>query len=182
MGILPAAAFRLRNAHVLQQGDGFLPGLGSFQVLMEAQGLLNLCADGLEGVQAGHRVLQNHSDFAPADGQPFFLRGKAGQVFSVVPDAAVIHPAVDVVEAHKGLGQHALTGAAFPHDGQGFPLVQLQGNVPDGVQHLAAQVKLDIQMLHPKNGMLILFLHEHFLPAYRWFLGSAASAKALPIM
>ena len=84
---------------------------------------LDLVSDGLQGVQAGHGVLEYHGDFLAPDGEPFFFGGIFRKVLAVVQDAAAVDPAVLIHEAHEGFGQHRFAAAAFAYDGQGFALV-----------------------------------------------------------
>ena len=47
--------------------DGLLLGLGLGEVLVDADGLADLVADGEDGVEARHRVLEDHGDVVAPD-------------------------------------------------------------------------------------------------------------------
>ena len=64
-----------------------VPGLGFGFFLMEPNGLDNLLAHGIDGVQAGHRLLENHRDAVSANGaHPVF--GEFEEVAFVEDDFA----------------------------------------------------------------------------------------------
>ena len=152
MGILLIAALGVGNSHVGQQFEGalFCFGGGNFLVV-EGKSLLDLLADGLQGVEGGHGVLEDHGDALAADGDPFLFLLELGEIHPAVFDGAVVDPAVVVQKTHKGLGEHRLAGAGLAHDGEAFALVQIQADAADGVEHLAPQAELDVQVFDGQN-------------------------------
>ena len=65
--ILVIAAFRIRNADLAHNLQGALLGGVLIQFQVKHDGFLNLVADGQHRVQRGHRLLEDHTDFAAAD-------------------------------------------------------------------------------------------------------------------
>ena len=157
MGILPGALFRGGNAHIREDFQHAPPRFLPPQGLMQAQRLLNLAADGLQGVQAGHGILQHHGDFLAPDFQPFRLGAEFRQILAVIKNAAAVDPAVGVQQAHKCFCQHRFARAGFPHDGQRFALIQIQRYIPDGMQRFPAQGKFHVQIANRENSLS--FLH-----------------------
>ena len=196
MRILIIAALRIGDTHQLQHVDGLALGLAAAHALMQLDGLLNLHADLLQRVQAGHGILRHHGDLAAADGAPFLLGSKLGQILAVIQDGAAGDRAVFIQHAHKALGKHGLARAGLAHDGQRFAVIQFQGALADGVQLFAAQGELHLQILGSQNrlgaqdllGALLKIdavffndLFAHLVPSpYTWLRGSHASENALP--
>ena len=147
MRVLAVPALRVVDAHVGESRQHRPPGGVPLQALVEDHRLLDLSADGLEGVEGGHGVLEDHGDLPAPDGEPLLFRGVSGQVLSAVEDVPPGDIAVLVQQAHEGLGEHALARAGLPHDGQGFPPVHVQGHAADGVEGAAPEVKLHVQVL-----------------------------------
>ncbi len=55
------------DADTVERFDGQLAGLGGAEVLVELDGFDDLIADGKDGVEAGHGLLEDHGDFVAAD-------------------------------------------------------------------------------------------------------------------
>ena len=129
---------------------------------MELKGFFDLPAYGLQGVEGGHRVLHHHGDFLAAYGLPLFFglvfRQVDGmfRIHAVIPDLAGVHPAVLVQKADEILGEDGFAGAGFADDGQGFALVQVQGDAPDRVEHFAAEAELYMQILYGKDDISVV--------------------------
>ena len=83
-----------------------------------------------------------------------------GQLLIVEDDAAVIDKAIGIQHPGKGLGKHAFTGAGLAYDGDGFILINIQGDSPDGCQHPAAHPELDPEVIDGQQN-LFLFCHIH---------------------
>ena len=193
--ILFVAALRIGNAHRFQDAVDLFPGFPALEALVQFHALLDLKADGFQGVQAGHRVLRDHGDLLAAYLQPVFLF-VFGQVLSLIHDGAVGDFAVLVQHADEALGEHALAAAGFAHDGQGLAFIQIQRSPADGRQHLAAQGEGHFHVPCGKdrflcqdlfgafaeiNGIQLVDSFIHFRALlYTWFRGSHASENALP--
>ncbi len=55
------------DADAAERFDGQLAGLGGAEVLVELDGFDDLIADGEDGVEAGHGLLEDHGDFVAAN-------------------------------------------------------------------------------------------------------------------
>ena len=178
VGVLLVAALRVVDAHVGEDLQHRLFGGWALQPLVELHGLLDLCPDGLQGVEGGHGVLEDHGDLPAPDLQPVLVVPVPGQVLAVIQDGAAVDEAVCVQQAHEGLDEHGLPRAGLPHDGQALPLVHVQGHAPDGVEGLPPEGELHVQVPDGEDDVVF----HRFPPYLTWLFGSAASAKALPMM
>ena len=175
MGVLVGPALGVGDAHLGQHFHRQTLGLGPLDALVELDALLNLLPDLLQGVQAGHGVLHHHGDLLAPDGHPFLLGLVLGNVRPVVENGPAGDAAVGVQHAQEGLGEHALAGPGFAHDGDRLALVDVQGAFADSLEHLAPEGKFDFNVLGGQKQLLF-----HTAPPYTWFRGSAASENALP--
>ena len=148
--ILLIAALRVGDADLAQHLDGSLLGGFAFQALVMLDALLDLLADLLQRVQAGHRVLHDHGDLFTADAKPV-LFGELGHIAAFVQDGAAGDGTVGIQHTHKGLGEHGLAGAGLADDGEGLAFIQVQRALADGVQFAAAQAKSDLHVFGRDN-------------------------------
>ena len=147
MGVLVGPALRVDDAHLVHHLNGHLFRLLALDALVEVDALLDLLANLFQGVEAGHGVLHDHGDLLAPDAQPLLLRLVLGDIHALVHDGAAGDAAVGVQHAQEGLGEHALAGDGLAHDGQGLPLVQVQGAAADGLQHFPPQGELNLNVL-----------------------------------
>ena len=156
MRILLVAALRVGDADLGQHLDGGLLGLRALQALMVLDALLDLLADFLQRVQAGHRVLHDHGDLLAAHAQPVLL-GELGHVAAFVHDGAAGDLTVDIQHTHEGLGEYGLARAGLAHDGQRLAVIKVQRALADRVQLLAAQAKGDLHVFGRDDRLSIHF-------------------------
>ncbi|MNT19318.1 hypothetical protein D3C72_1545740 [compost metagenome] len=71
----------------IEQGNGVVAGLACAHALVQAQGLADLVANGLHGVQCRHRLLKDHADAVAAHRAPPAV-GLANQAVAVKQCAA----------------------------------------------------------------------------------------------
>src|SRR5208283_6170460 len=62
MRIVVDAMLGVGNPDHPERLDGAIASLGAIGVLMKADGLANLAADSEDGIQRGHRLLEDHRD------------------------------------------------------------------------------------------------------------------------
>jgi hypothetical protein len=118
--ILPQSAFGIVDLHRLERPQDLGLDLIFGELPVQANRLGDLRADRKDRVQAGGRLLEDHGDFAPANGGQL-ARGQLEQVAAVEANGSRFDPC-------GGLGhqlQHAqggdgLAAAAFTDDRQGF--------------------------------------------------------------
>ncbi len=89
---------RLVHPDLGEQLDRAQPCLALAESLVDAQGLGDLLAHGVHGVQRRHRVLVDHADIATPHVAPSRARGRGEQVAAVEQDLALELGAVG--EAH----------------------------------------------------------------------------------
>jgi hypothetical protein len=66
MRIGAVAQLWTRDADFPEKPEDFVPGRGSIETLMAADGLADLLAGSEERIEKGHRVLEDHGDAAAA--------------------------------------------------------------------------------------------------------------------
>jgi hypothetical protein len=85
----------------------FLAGSRLRDAAMDANRFDDLVADPVEGMQAGHRVLEDHRDLGTHELLHVLLR-HADQLLAVEPDLTRYLRRLPVDQAHDRLGGHAL--------------------------------------------------------------------------
>ena len=103
--------------------DGLFSCVRAVAIMMRSERFRDLVADGVDGVEVGEGVLEDHGDFFAVD-----LAARFGphlqKIVALIEDAAsgdIAGRAVDQVH-DRGSG-HALAGPAFPQDGEGLAAV-----------------------------------------------------------
>ena len=103
-----------------------------------------------------------------------------GKVAAFVHDRTAVDPAVALEQSHKTLCENCFAAAGFANDSQALAFIQIHGDAANRGEFVSAQTKLDDFVPDGKNCLGVCVVHKR-APFYTWFLGSAASAKALPI-
>ena len=142
------------NALIEAVINGSLFGFLALQTLVMLNALLDLLADLLQRVQAGHRILHDHGDLLAADTQPILL-SELGHIAAFKHDGAAGDLTVGIQHNHKGLGEYGLARAGLAHDGKGLAFVQVQRALADGVQLAAAQAESDLHVFGRDNRLSI---------------------------
>ena len=145
--ILLEALLRLVHAHELEHLHGAGVGLLMVAVGVQQNGLAQLVADGVGGVEGGHRVLEDDGDALAAE-LAHLLFGKLHDVLTVKEDFAALDAAGLHQNAHDGIGRHALAAAGLAHDAQHPALVQAEGNPVDGADLAGVHVKRSTQVFY----------------------------------
>ena len=113
MGILIQPAARLGDAHAAQGLLGNLDRFAARHLLMQQDRFEDLLADGVDGIERGHRLLKDHGDLIAAN----LLHLPVGQIEqcpAVKHDlAALIAAGRDGDELEDGQGRDRLAAAAF---------------------------------------------------------------------
>src|SRR3990170_258941 len=92
VGVIVDAGAGLRDANHLQQLDGALGGGGAVHLEVQLQRLRELAADGEDGVQGGHRLLEDHGDLVAAY-VPDLVLVHLEEVLAIEVDGAADDPA-----------------------------------------------------------------------------------------
>jgi hypothetical protein len=115
-----------------QHFGGNIPGLGFFFFLMQPDCLDNLLADGINGIQAGHRLLENHRDTVPANGA-YSLVGQFKEISAVEIYLAGNDFAGRVsYKTHNGQRGNAFATAAFTDEGKRLALFYRKADILNG--------------------------------------------------
>ena len=67
-------------------------------------------------------------------------------------------PVIDTTSTTgEGLGEHGFSGAAFPHDGEGLALIQIQRHAPDSGQVVVPDPEFHFDVLSGQDDVAFLF-------------------------
>ncbi len=139
------AALGIRDLHQLEQFDRPLVGGAGRHRLMAAEHLGDLEADRVDGIERGHRLLEDHRDLAPAD-RPHHALIDAGQLDPVELDRA---PDVRVLrqQAHQRERRRRLARARLADDRQHFARAEVERGVDDCRVPDAVDPEVDVEVL-----------------------------------
>ena len=153
VGILVEAALGLGDADQLQHLHGPVVGLAAADALVQPQRLAELPADGQHGIEARHRLLEDHGDVVAAHA----AASRVGELQQV--DAAEADGARDLAgrlgdQAQDGVGGHRLAAARFTHHRQRLALLDVEGDAVDRPVHpvRGAEVRLQVLDLEQRHG------------------------------
>ena len=139
---------------VRRQLDRPSPRGGAVEAEMQAHGLHDLIAHGVDRTERAHRLLKDQSDLAPAD-SPHLVAARI-ELREIVGAAVVAGPAKMDRSAHDPTGalddsqdrarRHALAAAALPDDAQRLPGVHVEARAVDGLDHALVREKVGPQI------------------------------------
>src|SRR5215217_3071841 len=155
MRILVGATGGLGDADEFEHLDGALMGLLLAELFVLDHHFGDLGADGVNRVEAGHRLLEDHADIVAANGAHLLLR-KGHEILAAQADPAA-RDAADLLgqEAHDGEAGHRLAGAGLADDGEGFSRLYHEADAIDGAHILA--------LTDDEGGLLVLDLEQGWL-------------------
>ena len=187
MGVAVDALLRIGDAQLAEHLQHLFPGLGLGHALVVLQQALgHLVAHFIDGVQAGHGVLEHHGHLGAAEGahlgavglfdlfQPVFRDLAVPQ--SVVLDLIRLDGGVTSQETHDGIHGHALAAAGLAYHGQGGAPLELERDVLHDPDFFPVGNEGGIQIFYVQNN--ILTIHTG-LPPY-CCLASSTSRKPSP--
>ena len=141
VGVGMDALFGIGDADLGEGVDGAGECGFSAELLVEFERLGELVADAHEGVERGHRILEDHRDALAADFQEFLLGSfeeiGAGEHGGAALDAAGWHGD----EAKQGIAGDRFAGAGLADDPEGLALVHGEGHVLHGMDGAVAGVE-----------------------------------------
>ena len=146
VGVLLESRLRVGNLHALQKLQRRPARLGLAHAAMDAQRLGDLILHRVEGIQAGHGILEDHADLVAAH---LAELAHAHLRHLALIEADGIGGDVRVVgkQAHDGHHGHALARAGLAHDAQRLARVQVEGNIAHGLHAAHANVEVGGQVL-----------------------------------
>src|SRR5438094_1138847 len=150
----------LREADPFHRCDGLLHRLVSIHVVMDDERFRHLGAGTHRRVEGVQGALEDHRDAFPPDLFPEILVAEGHNVLAVEPDLALV--ALDVLrqETKDRVRGRGLSASALADDGDRLALLQLKGNIVDGVDRAAAgSIPIDeipyVQDCHGRNPLLL---------------------------
>ena len=123
-----------------------------------AQGFGDLPADGVAGVQRGHRLLEDHGDVAADEFSPR-AGGEFQQVGAVEAEGVGGDFSGEGDEAHDGEHRHAFAGAGFADDGEKVAFRDGHVDAVDGAEAAAGGGEFDGEVADFEEG------HPHLSPS-----------------
>ena len=119
MGIFPHPLSWFGDAYETKHFSGFCPGGLAFDILMQLDGFDNLFANGINRVEAGHGLLENHGDVVAADFSHLTF-GKFQQVLTIKDYLTADNPAGGVRnQTQNRQARDTLAAAAFADNREG---------------------------------------------------------------
>ncbi|MNF98852.1 hypothetical protein D3C84_817270 [compost metagenome] len=151
------ALVRLGDADHLQQFQGAFGRHLAAQALVDAQHLVDLLFDRVQRIERGHRLLEDHCNPVATDvADGFFLQVQ--QVLPGILDGAGGMAGERVgQQAQDRMRGHRFTGTALADQGQGFAAPDVEADAFDGPLTTIADDKLDGQVAHFDQIVLIHF-------------------------
>jgi len=154
------------DANAIEYLDRRVRGRLALHSLMELEHFLDLLAHRAEGIERGHRILEDHGYLFPAYAHPVPGGLVFREIFALELYRTRFHPAVLVEHAQEALGKHRFARAGFPDDGERLAFVQVKARSPDRRQDPAAQVELYDQV--PDGKYRFIHIHRELLKRDSW--------------
>ena len=147
------------DAHQLQHLHGPLGGVGLGDFLVVGpQGLDELVAHGVNGIEAGHWVLENHGHLAAPEGGHLLL-AEGQDIPALEGDGTADDLAGGLEQAHDGVSLLALAGAGLAHNAHDLVVIQVIADAADGLDLTCGGKEGDPQILDFQQlaGLFVLF-------------------------
>ena len=150
MGVHPHGPLRIRQARHFQGLQG--PGLDLLAAVLPVQEehFTDLGPDPLQGIEAGHGLLEDHGHVAAVDLAA--LRGRDGpEVLAVEHHTALGHLDVVFEQVLQSQGRHALAAAGLSHDPDDLSLSHVEADAVDDLVLAAVLIQRHRHMLDFQN-------------------------------
>ncbi len=181
-------ALTVGNADGLEHLDGALFDvlLGLALALVQGDDLVDLRADAEDGVQAGHRLLEDHRDdscrAAPASSRLGSWRCRTPCRRQVQADLALDDLALRALQQlHQGQAGNGLTAAGLAHDADRLADGHLEGDAVNAFDHAGIGEEVGVQVIELDRVFLIVHLdrvlalrHVAALAFFLVLIGNAA--------
>ena len=154
--IVAHAGLRARDADLAQKVDRARERFLLGNLLVRANGLDDLVADAVHGVERRHGLLEDHGHVVAAH-LAVFLLGERRQVLAVELHRAAGDVAGFGQKAHNRQARDRLARAGFAHDGEDLPFVDRERHVVDGADDAALDGELSAEVLHFKQHVTTSF-------------------------
>jgi len=151
--VLTSALLGSWDPNAVEHLDGLLHPLLLGDLLVCADGLRDLHAHPVEGVEGGHRVLEDHADLGASDLLDLVV-GHPEEVLALEQDLALDDRRPRAREPHDRQETHALAGAGLPHHAEGLPRFDRERDAVDGLNHpvFRWEAYFEVLDLEERNG------------------------------
>ena len=153
--VVARAVLRAGDANQAQHLDGAGPRLVLLHVGVGLDGLHDLVAHAVDGVERRHGLLEDHRDLVAAHVLHLAL-GKPQQVLTVKGDRAGCDVARLLQQPHDGKRRHGLARTRLAHDGEYLALLDGEGHAVHCPHHALARGELGHEVPYLE--------HRHRLP------------------
>jgi hypothetical protein len=137
---------RLGDADERQRLDRLRPGRTTGCAPMRDDGFGDLVADRKDGIEAGHRLLEDHRDLVAADGV-HLLAGQCEQVAAPIENSPAGDPSGRARhQSHDGEAGDGLARAGFSHHGERLALVEVEADAVDGSRNTFVALEIHAEV------------------------------------
>ena len=147
VGILTQNSFGVGDLNRSQHFQCLLLCFLLLHVLVDHEGLGKLTLDGEDGVQAGHRLLEDDGDLV-ATNLVHLLLGQLGQVAVFENDLALGDIAVAVQQLQDTHCGYGLTGAGLTDDADSLAGLQHIGNIVNSLNNTFSGLKIGMKVFY----------------------------------
>ncbi len=152
VGMLADALGRVGDPHQVQHLDGLPHRLFLVQLLVKDDGFRDLVADRMDGVQRGHRLLEDHGDPVAPDVVDL-AAALLPEVRSLEQDLSRLYLPRRIDELHDRQGRDALPAAGFPHHPEGLVPADEEIDAIHGLDRAGLGVKVRLQSPDLEQGL-----------------------------
>ena len=146
-------ALHISEAHEVEQLKDPLAGRRGGHRPVEEKRLANLLLHGVQGIERGHRLLEDHRDAPPPEGAHRGRR-RVEESFAVELDAPGRVPRLGVgEEPQHGEGGDRLARSALADEGDRFAPVHGEGRAAHRRDLLSAPAEADVQVLYGEKAL-----------------------------
>ncbi len=137
-------ARRLRQPHAAEQTRGLRPGGAGRHGAVQPQRLGDLSPDRLQGIERGHRLLEDHRDAVAAPSAELGI-GQAEELLPVEPHRAGRKRALGQ-QPHQGQRRHRLAAAGFADDAEDAAALEREADAAQHGERPARTGQLDAEI------------------------------------
>ncbi|MNS40652.1 hypothetical protein D3C72_729770 [compost metagenome] len=154
MWVAVYAPLRIRNSHELQEFENACTRLSFAATFVVDDRFGDLRAYPVEGIERGHRLLENHGDFRAADVVQFADR----QTDQLAPAifCRALNNAVGCKQPHDAHHGLAFAGTGFADNGERFPRFDVKIDAFNGIHRAIRRGEIDLEIADGEDGFRCL--------------------------
>ena len=149
--VVPEPSLRLVDADLVEKAHGPLRRLRLRETEMGSNRLDELSPYGVQRIERGQRILEDHPDCRPTQLLPLRL-GQGAEIALVQPHSPARHLPGRLEQAQDGVADGRLPGSGFAHDPEDLAGLDLERHAFHRNDGAAAARELDAQILDGKQG------------------------------